>query len=406
MLMMLTCFLCQQTFASDDQLTAIRNRLVDRDIVAAGIQHAQVIAAMRRTPRHEFVPITQRGKSYFDMALPIGGGQTISPPYVVAYMTEQLNPLPTDKVLEIGTGSGYQAAVLSNIVDQVYTIEIVESLGHRAARTLRQLGYHNVHTRIGDGYLGWPEHAPFHKIIVTCSPENIPQPLIDQLADGGQMIVPVGERFQQSLFHFTKHEGKLQKKHLQSTFFVPMTGEAESRRQVKPDSSRPILVHGSFEQTIDDSRNPQGWYYIRQGRVTDDSTAPDGLRCMVFTNVTPGRNSHAMQAFGIDGRRIRQIEISFWTRGVNMKHGRSLAEQGGFIIEYYGKNRAPVGFKRQGGWQGTFDWSQKTIRLNVSPRTRLAVVGIGLLGATGEMRFDAMKIRVTARRQPHTEQDR
>ncbi len=150
---------------------------------------------MRDTPRHEFVPRDQQKNAYFDMSLPIGDEQTISGPFVVAYMTEQLDPQPADKVLEIGTGSGYQAAVLSPLVKDVYTIEIVEPLGKRAEPTLKRLKYDNVHVKIGDGYQGWPEHAPFDKIIVTCSPEKVPQPLVDELKEGGRMIVPVGERY-------------------------------------------------------------------------------------------------------------------------------------------------------------------------------------------------------------------
>ena len=394
----LMCCLIHPAAADDAKSASARNQLVDREIVSAGIQNPQVIAAMRHTPRHEFVPSTHRRKAYFDMSLPIGGGQTISPPYVVAYMTEQLDPQPTDKVLEIGTGSGYQAAVLSGIVDQVYTIEIVESLGRRAAGTLRRLDYKNIHTRIGDGFQGWPEHAPFDKIMVTCSPEDVPQPLIDQLADGGRMIVPVGERFQQSLYRFTKTGGELQKEHLQSTFFVPMTGQAESARRVVPDLSKPELVHGGFEQAVDDADTPQGWYYVRQGHVMDDPQAPDGSRVMVFSNTTAGRNAHAMQAFGVDGQSVREIEISVWAQGADVQHGRVATEQAGVIVEYYGTNRAPVGFERKVGWQGTFDWTQKTIRLNVPARAKLGVVGIGLFGATGEMRFDEIIMRATASR--------
>src|SRR3954463_7317259 len=147
---------------------AQREQMVDREIVAAGIKDPRVVQAMRDTPRHEFVNVPTRANAYFDMALPIGQGQTISPPFVVAYMTEQLLPQPTDTVLEIGTGSGYQAAVLSPLVKDVYTIEIVKPLGERAARTLKRLNYKNVFTKVADGYQGWPEHAPFDKIIVTC----------------------------------------------------------------------------------------------------------------------------------------------------------------------------------------------------------------------------------------------
>ena len=173
------------------------------------------------------------------MALPIGHGQTISPPFIVAYMTEQLDPQPTDKVLEIGTGSGYQAAVLSGLVKEVYTIEIVDALGRRAAADLKRLKYANVHAKVGDGYQGWPEHAPFDKIIVTCSPENVPPALTEQLKEGGRMIVPVGQRYQQVFHLLKKIDGKLVTEALRPTLFVPMTGEAEQRRQVRPTRPSP-----------------------------------------------------------------------------------------------------------------------------------------------------------------------
>ncbi|MEX0612225.1 MAG: protein-L-isoaspartate(D-aspartate) O-methyltransferase, partial [Pirellulales bacterium] len=155
----------------------LADEMVDKEIVAAGTKNERVIQSMRETRRHEFVPANQRQLAYYDMALPIGDGQTISPPFIVASMTEAIDPRPSERVLEIGTGSGYQAAVLSPLVREVYTIEIVEPLARRAARTLKRLDYKNVRTRAGDGYQGWPEAAPFDKIIVTCSPEDVPQPL-------------------------------------------------------------------------------------------------------------------------------------------------------------------------------------------------------------------------------------
>lgn len=185
----------------------LRNRMVDEEIVAAGVTNPRVIRAVRMVPRHEHVPTSQRRYSYLDMALPIGNAQTISPPFVVAFMTEAIDPQPEDKVLEIGTGSGYQAAILSHLVKEVYTIEIVEPLGKQAAKVLEK--YPNVHAKIGDGYQGWPEHAPFDKIIVTCSPEDVPPKLIEQLKEGGRMIVPVGQRYQQNLYLFRKQGGKL-----------------------------------------------------------------------------------------------------------------------------------------------------------------------------------------------------
>ena len=168
--------------------------MVEEQIESRGVKDARVLDAMRRVPRDRFVPTDIAHLAYQDSALPIGHGQTISQPYIVAYMTEALDVQPHHRVLEIGTGSGYQAAVLSALVKEVYTIEIVPPLAARARDTLAALGYGNVHVRDGDGYGGWPEHAPFARIIVTAAPARIPQPLIDQLAPGGIMVIPVGER--------------------------------------------------------------------------------------------------------------------------------------------------------------------------------------------------------------------
>jgi protein-L-isoaspartate(D-aspartate) O-methyltransferase len=192
-----------------------------------GITNARVLEVMSRVPRHEFVPEKLRPHAYADRPLPIGHGQTISQPYIVAFMTEHLDPQPSDRVLEIGTGSGYQAAVLSPLVAEVYTIEIVEALAERAEADLRRLQYTNVHVRAGDGYQGWPEEAPFDAVIVTCAPEAIPQPLVEQLAEGGRMIIPVGELWDQRLVLLTKENGNLTQQNVLPVRFVPMTGEAE-----------------------------------------------------------------------------------------------------------------------------------------------------------------------------------
>src|SRR5262245_42879491 len=226
-----------------------RNGLVDDVLVRQGITDPRVIQAMRTTLRHEFVPLEHRPKSYYDMGLPIGSGQTISSPLIVSQMTQALKPQATDKVLEIGTGSGYQAAVLSPLVKDVYTIEIVDELSKRATRTLKRLKYENVHTRSGDGYKGWPEAAPFDKIIVTCSPQKAPQPLVDQLREGGLMVIPVGEQYQQTLYLMRKVKGELKSEAMRATLFVPMTGAAEDQRKVKPDPLHPSLSNGGFEET-------------------------------------------------------------------------------------------------------------------------------------------------------------
>jgi protein-L-isoaspartate(D-aspartate) O-methyltransferase len=182
----------EQSVPSD--FSTARARMVASQLQARGVKHPRVLEAMRAVPRDRFVPVDRQAEAYDDAPLPIGYGQTISQPYIVAFMTEALDPKPEDRVLEIGTGSGYQAAVLSQLVRDVFTIEIVEPLATRATSVLSDLGYRNVHVRQGNGYLGWPDAAPFSKIIVTAAPEVVPQALVDQLAIGGLMVVPVGRQ--------------------------------------------------------------------------------------------------------------------------------------------------------------------------------------------------------------------
>ncbi len=369
-----------------------RNRMVDEEIVDAGVENPRVIAAMRRTPRHKFISPAQWNNAYYDMALPIGHGQTISPPFVVAYMTEQLDPQPDDNVLEIGTGSGYQAAVLSGLVGEVYTIEIVEPLGRRAARTLRQLGYDNVHCKIGDGFQGWPEQAPFDKIIVTCSPESVPKPLVEQLKEGGRLIVPVGERYQQTLYLFTKTGGRLVREALRPTLFVPMTGEAERRRQVLPDPTRPSLRNGDFEEVVEDAEKPAGWHYQRQVQLISEADAPSGDHYVTFSNAEPGRGSQALQGFGVDGRRVRRLNVTLQVRGRDVRPGLSPRDLPALVITFYDDNRAALGEAGIGPWRGTFPWQMQSARIDVPGRARAAVVRIGLLGAVGEISFDAIRL--------------
>ena len=188
----------------------------------------RVLSALARVPRHELVPAEQREHAYEDRPLPIGWEQTISQPYVVAYMTDQLQLRGEERVLEIGTGSGYQAAILSLLAREVYTIEIVEPLAERSRADLARLGYANVHVRAGDGYRGWPEQAPFDAIIVTAAPGHVPQPLIDQLAVGGRLVLPVGE-MNQELLRIERDASGLRRETLIGVRFVPMRGEAEKR---------------------------------------------------------------------------------------------------------------------------------------------------------------------------------
>jgi protein-L-isoaspartate(D-aspartate) O-methyltransferase len=213
---------CGQQVPSAADFAAQRQRMVEKQLKFRGIKDEGVLAAMAKVPREEFVPADQRADAYEDGPLPIGYDQTISQPYIVAFMTEQLRPKPSDRLLEIGSGSGYQAAILAELVANVYTIEIIEPLAKTAEATLQRLGYKNVHVKVGDGYQGWPEEAPFDAIIVTCAPDKVPQPLIDQLKEGGRMVIPVGERFAQQLYLLEKKNGQLKESATLPVRFVPM----------------------------------------------------------------------------------------------------------------------------------------------------------------------------------------
>jgi protein-L-isoaspartate(D-aspartate) O-methyltransferase len=212
---------CRADVYAQKDYASERERMVVEQIEARGIRNPKVLKAMRTVKRHQFVPVAFRGKAYSDQPLPIGEGQTISQPYIVALMTEVIKPEPDMKVLEIGTGSGYQAAVLAELCKSVYTIEIVEILGKRAWQILSGL-YKNVHVKIGDGYKGWPEEAPFDAIIVTCAPTKVPQPLTDQLKEGGRMVIPVGGSWVQKLIVLTKKNGRLEQQAIVEVRFVPM----------------------------------------------------------------------------------------------------------------------------------------------------------------------------------------
>ncbi|MCA9140466.1 MAG: protein-L-isoaspartate(D-aspartate) O-methyltransferase, partial [Planctomycetales bacterium] len=306
----------------------------------------------------------------------------------------------TDKVLEIGTGSGYQAAVLSPLVKHVYTIEIVRELGERAAETLARLDYGNVSTRIGDGYLGWPDAAPFDKIIVTCSPESVPVPLVEQLREGGVMIIPVGERYQQTLFRMVKVDGKLQREALRPTLFVPMTGEAEDGRSVLPDPANPVAVNGNFESRPQGDEAKlldfvPGWYYGRQ--VTQEGgsgelAAPEGKSYASFRNETPGRNSHLLQGIAIDGREVSRIRLSGQVRTEDIQKGPTEDAMPMIAITLYDELRRDLGTFHLGPFRGTRQWRSESRLIRVPINTREAILRVGLFGATGKADFDDVKL--------------
>jgi protein-L-isoaspartate(D-aspartate) O-methyltransferase len=206
-----------------------REKMVETQIAARGVTDTRVLKTMRKVPRHLFIPPMYREQAYGDHPVPIGEGQTISQPYIVALMTELMELKGGEKVLEVGTGSGYQAAILAEIASEVYTIEIIESLGKSAEARLEKMGYTNIHVRIGDGYKGWPEVAPFDAIVVTAAPPSVPPPLIAQLKIGGRLVVPVGDFFQ-VLKVIVKTETGSSERDIIPVRFVPMTGEIQKRK--------------------------------------------------------------------------------------------------------------------------------------------------------------------------------
>jgi len=398
-ILLLSIFVSAETLHGQDQAKWVRQRskMVSTAIISAGVKNIRVVNSMRTTLRHEFVPIPFRDNSYLDMSLPIGGKQTISAPFVVAYMTEALDPQPEDKVLEIGTGSGYQAAVLSPLVKSVYTIEIVQELAEQAASDLARLKYENVYPRHGDGFKGWPEHAPFDKIIVTCSPESVPKPLVDQLKEGGLIVIPVGERYQQTLYLLRKENGEMKSEALRPTLFVPMTGAAEDTRQVKPDPANPAITNGNFEDQSGESKSRfvPGWYYQRQSRLVKSKSAPEGEHYLRIANNLPGKHAHLMQGFAIDGGVVPRISLTGQLKYYGLKPGRNSDERPAVVVAFYDSNRKPVGFAMLGPFQGTKDWHEELQEIDVPSIAREAIIRVGLFGGTGTMYIDDLRVTAT-----------
>jgi len=369
-----------------------RLEMVELYIEREGVSDKRVLKAMRTVPRHEFVPPRQRRRAYLDLPLAIGHRQTISPPFVVAYMTETIEPKPEDKVLEIGTGSGYQAAVLSGLVRDVYTIEIVESLGRGAAKVLDRLGYENVHVKVGDGYQGWPEHAPFDKIIVTCSPEAVPRPLVEQLKEGGRMIIPLGERYQQVFHLFEKQDGELVQTRLIPTLFVPMTGISEEQRTLQPDPLNPRVINGDFELDENDDGLADHWHYQRQTELSD-AGAPSGERFLRIENEEPQRLAQALQGMAIDGRKIAALRVAFHVEYSNTRSGPEPHQQPSVVVLFFDAVRRRIGETVIGRWTGSRGWRAVRTDVEVPARTREVVLSIGLHGGTGTLSIDALTLK-------------
>jgi protein-L-isoaspartate(D-aspartate) O-methyltransferase len=390
-LSLLSGIISSEAQAQRSRWEVLREQMVVTALEAEGISNPLVLNAMRAVPRHEFVRSADRARGYEDSALPIGYQQTISPPYVVAYMTEVLDPLPEHRVLEIGTGSGYQAAVLGQICSEVYTIEIVPELARQAKKRLQELEYANIEVREGDGYLGWPEHAPFDRIIVTCSPENVPQPLVDQLREGGRMIIPVGERYQQAFHLLTRVDGKLESEKLISTLFVPMTGESEERRLVLPDPRRPTLVNGSFDIDENDDGRADGWHYQRNTSFATEDVM-DGEQYLRFENQSHESISQALQGMAVDGRTIGALNFHYWLRHESIVPGPGAGGQAGIIVHFYDNQRRELGTQMVGRWRGSLGWQDVRSLIAVPPAAREMIVRIGLNGATGVLDMDNLRM--------------
>ena len=378
--------------------------MVEKILLPQGtLTNAEVIDVMKRVPRKKFVPPTQDTVAYWDRAIPIGNAQTISPPSIVAFMTEQLQPKPTDKVLEIGTGSGYQAAVLSLLVDQVYTVEIVEPLGKQAESLLAEMKMGNVHVKVGDGYKGWPEAAPFDGIIVTCSPESVPQPLIDQLKEGGRMLIPLGERFQQAFYLYTKTNGIMQKKRLTQALFVPMTGEAEDKRAVKPDPAHPTLVNGEFDETNEDG-TPAGWHFVRNAEVVKTGGLGDGKGYVKFVGqfdptampspdqILEERSAMMLQGFAVDGKTVNALRLTYLVRGRSIKPMTNRFFTPTVVLWFYDENRNQISERLYGTVNGTFDWQYFNINVPVPEKACDGIILIGIPNSAGEADFDRIKL--------------
>ena len=378
-----------------DKFEKIRHFMVEEYVEREGIKNPAVLKALRTVPRHEFVPGRLRANAYKDSALPIGSQQTISPPFIVAYMTDVLDPQRTDRVLEIGTGSGYQAAVLGEIVKEVYSIEIVDELGKSAAKRLKKLNYHNIHTKVGDGYQGWAQHAPFDKIIVTCSPESVPKPLIKQLRDGGKMVVPVGRRYQQVFVLFEKQNGQLVEKELVPTLFVPMTGISEKNRRVQPDATKPTIANPGFELDANGDDRTDSWHYQRQTQIVEGDTR-EGQYCLLFENETAGRLSQALQGLPLDGKRIGSMRLQYWARYEDVvPAGRY--QQACVMVHFYDSVRRDLGTVIVGRFQGSIGWQSVGKTIPVPPKTKEIILRVGLNGATGKLWADGFQLAVGKR---------
>ena len=386
-----------------DPWAEARARMVEYEVVAAGVKDARVCDAMRTVPRHEFIPAAMRRYAYFDMAVPIGEGQTISSPFIVAYMTEQLQPQPTDKVLEIGTGSGYQAAVLSGLVAKVYSIEIVELAGKTCGANAPPAGLQEHRDE---------DRRRLSRLAGTCPLRQDHRHLLagerPQAAGGAtQGGRPIGGSPRASA---TSKLSTCSRKSTTSSRPSPCSRRFSCRwwaaprmsGSCSPTPSEPAIINGDFKNLSGDQ--PVGWYYLRQGRVEPSGRTPGG-NCLSLRNDSPGRAALALQAVGIDGRLTREIEISLWVRGQNVQPGSLPEQPPALSIAFFNANRQQVGRQEIGPWSGSFDWMEKRLRIKVPPSARLASVEVGLGGGTGRLSVTEVTMKVIASKKPSATAD-
>ena len=384
----------------------LASEMVDKEIVAAGVTNERVIRAMRDTPRHEFVPANQRR-----VRLSRHGPADRRRPDDLAAVHRGLHdagdrsaahrPRAGDRHRQRLPGGRAQPAGERRVHDR--DRRAAQPAARRA--TLKRLGYKNVFTRAGDGYKGWPEAAPFDKIIVTCSPEEVPQPLVDQLREGGLMIIPVGERYQQNLYLMRKVSGKLKSEALRATLFVPMTGEAEAQRAVKPDPEESTNRQRQLRRRARRRRRqqangrtakePAGWHYQRQLTLQAEcADAPDGKSYVTFHNAEPGRGSHALQGFAVDGREVSTLRLILL--GPRRQHPPRRASQTNCRRS---SSRSTTSAARRSAKNRSAHSPAPSLgvdedkSLRVPLRAREAILRIGLLGAVGELSLDDLRLQ-------------
>lgn len=370
-----------------------RRRMVAEEIQPHGIQDARLLDAMREVPREQFLPLNKRSVAYLNIAITFGEGHVMLPPLVTAHMIEQLEPKYSDKVLVVGTGTGYSSALLSRITNKVYTVEIDRATAATAEETFKRVKYDNISLKVGDGFEGWKEHAPFQKIIVECSPENVPQPLLEQLDEGGLLLIPIGVDFDQTMHLYKKVNGELSSISAWPTLLVPMKGRAEELKSSSDQPRVPAINNGGFEELLEGTKDvPVGWSYLRQGRVIEDNLSPEGKRCLQFTNETPGNAAMALQAFPVDGKTTSEITLSFRVMGKEIRPGQTRQQLPRVEVTFFDEKRRPVGGDWVGGWYMNFDWVKKDRRFTVPRLAKFAIVQLTMEGATGEIRFDDIRL--------------